>query len=188
MTDAQLHQSMPQLPSTALGLYQPLLVASMIEFAITTRERVCAYIAQVGHESLDLHYMQEIASGQEYEGRRDLGNFNPGDGVRFKGRGPIQTTGRFNYSRAAIALNLPLVEHPELLEEPVNGFRASAFFWKTNGCNGLADALNGIGNQNDLLRFDKITLRVNGGLNGAQDRRARYVRALKVFGEDFTLP
>ncbi|HLM54743.1 MAG TPA: glycoside hydrolase family 19 protein [Pyrinomonadaceae bacterium] len=183
ITLSQFKKLFPACPDRKAALYLPLLVASMRESGIVTRLRAAAYFAQLGHESLDFKYMEEIASGAAYEGRRDLGNLKPGDGRRFKGRGPIQTTGRLNYTRAAIALDLPLTEQPELLSTPEHGFRASAFFWKSNNLNSLADALSGRGDARDLARFDKTTRRVNGGYNGRVDRQRRYLVALKVLDD-----
>jgi len=156
----------------------------MKESGIVTRKRAASYFAQLGHESCDFKYMEEIASGAAYEGRKDLGNVRPGDGKRFKGRGPIQTTGRLNYTLAALALNLPLTEQPELLSIPANGFRASAFFWKANKLNVYADALSARGDATDLARFDKITRRVNGGYNGRTDRQRRYLVALSILTDE----
>ena len=65
----------------------------------TTVMRAAMFCAQVGEESISLTAPTELASGAEYEGRADLGNTHPGDGVRFKGRGFIQITGRFNYGK-----------------------------------------------------------------------------------------
>ncbi len=117
--------------------------------------------------------MQEIASGVAYEGREDLGNTEPGDGKRFKGRGPIQITGRDNYAKFAEWSGLDCVNHPELLEIPTNGFLASAWFWKTRGLNELSDQGN----------FLKVSKRVNGvmpnGLpRGWADRQKRLVAAM----------
>lgn len=184
ITAEQFKRVFPNCPAGKAATYRPLLVAAMLEFQITTRKRAAAFLAQVGHESLDFKYMEEIASGAAYEGRKDLGNFRAGDGRRFKGRGPIQTTGRLNYTRAGIALSLPLGEEPELLARPEHGFRASAFFWKTNKLNVYADALTGRGDAKDLERFDKITRRVNGGYNGRADRQARYLRAVRVLTDE----
>ena len=68
----------------------------MEKYQITTPLRRAAFLAQLAHESGELKYMEEIASGEAYEGRKELGNTAPGDGKRYKGRGPIQLTGRFN--------------------------------------------------------------------------------------------
>jgi predicted chitinase len=115
--------------------------------------------------------MQELASGQAYEGRRDLGNTQPGDGRRYKGRGPIQITGRANYRAAGKALGLPLEQNPKLAENPEVGFRLAAWYWKSRGLNKYAD-----GSQSG---FDKITKRINGGYNGKADRDQFYRKALK---------
>jgi len=183
LTFEQFRRIFPACPASKANHYLPLLIASMRESGITTRRRAASYFAQLGHESLDFKFMEEIASGAAYEGAKRLGNTEPGDGRRFKGRGPIQTTGRFNYTRAGIALNLPLTTKPELLSIPANGFRASAFFWKSEKLNREADSLTLRGDAKDLKRFDKITLRVNGGYNGRVDRQRRYLAALAVLTE-----
>lgn len=180
----QFRQLFPSCPKQKAAEYLPSLIASMKDSGIVTRKRAAAYFAQLGHESLDFKYMEEIASGSAYEGRKDLGNSKPGDGKRFKGRGPIQITGRLNYTRAALALSLPLAEQPELLSIPENGFRASAWFWQSNKLNVYADALTGRGDAADLGRFDKITRRINGGYNGRTDRQRRYLVALSILTDE----
>jgi predicted chitinase len=186
ITAAQFRSIFPNCPSSKREVYLPLLVAAMREAKITTRKRAAAFLAQLGHESLDFKYMEEIASGAAYEGRKDLGNLRAGDGRRFKGRGPIQITGRLNYTSCGIALGLKLDTDPELLNLPENAFRASAWFWSYNKLNIYADALTGIVEHDGTLGlreatcFDKITRRINGGYNGRDERRARYVRALRA--------
>src|SRR4051794_33505722 len=91
----------------------PLAEAAMLEFSITSQPRAAMFLAQVLHESCALRFFEEIASGAAYEGRRDLGNIQPGDGRRFKGRGPIQLTGRANYRWAAGKLGIALEQQPE---------------------------------------------------------------------------
>lgn len=138
MTPAELLAIMPVAGHRADTYAQPLTNA-MAEFGINTPARQAAFLAQVGEESGSLFYVKEIASGAAYEGREDLGNTEPGDGVRFKGRGPIEITGRANYQECGDALGLDLIAHPELLEEPANGCRASAWFCKKHDLNHWAD-------------------------------------------------
>ncbi len=128
------------------------------------------FLAQVGHESGQLRYVREIASGEAYEGRADLGNTSPGDGVKFRGRGLIQITGRRNYVLASLALGLPLLEKPELLEQDEFACRSAGWFWYNNNLSALADK--------GLFRL--ITKRINGGYNGYADRYKLLQRAMEV--------
>lgn len=146
---------------------------AMDEFEINTPDRESAFLAQIAHESGELRYVHELASGEAYEGREDLGNTEPGDGIRFKGRGLIQITGRANYRACGDALGSDFVSQPELLERPDFASRSAGWFWKTHGLNGLAD--NGA--------FEVITRRINGGLNGYADRQAYLRRAKLELGE-----
>lgn len=151
--------------------FLPHIEAAMSEFGIDTPERQAAFLAQIGHESGGLKYTTEIwgptAAQSRYEGRRDLGNVRPGDGVRFKGRGLIQTTGRDNYQTTGIALGVDLLANPERLAEPSLAARSAAWYWQSRKLNQFAD--NG-----DFLT---LTRRINGGLNGIDDRLALYVLA-----------
>jgi putative chitinase len=140
------------------------------EFEINTPQRIRMFLAQIGHESGQLRYRKELASGEAYEGRKDLGNTKPGDGVRYKGRGLIQITGRNNYGLASLALGLPLLEKPELLEEDLNACRSAGWFWYKSNLNALAD----------MGKFETITRRINGGLNGYSDRYKLYQRAFEI--------
>jgi putative chitinase len=130
------------------------------------------FLAQVAHESGEFRYVQELASGSAYEGRKDLGNTEPGDGVRFKGRGLIQITGRANYEACGRAIGADFIADPALMEQPTWAVGSAAWFWQQHGMNELADAEN----------FDAITRRINGGSNGQQDRLAYLMRAKKAMG------
>jgi predicted chitinase len=142
----------------------PLAESAMLEFSITSQARAEMFLAQVLHESAGLQFFEEIASGQAYEGRcADLGNCQRGDGRRYKGRGPIQLTGRANYRSAGRALGLALENHPELAAQHAIGWRIAGLYWKSRGLNELAD-------RGDFLA---ITKRINGGTNG-QASRQRY--------------
>lgn len=172
LTLAQLRSIMPRCKEARALLLLPFLNESLLEWGIQTPARAAAFLAQLAHESGELRYFEELASGEAYEGRRDLGNLQPGDGKRFKGRGPIQLTGRLNYRLAGAALQLPLEAHPETVALPDVGFRVAGWFWATHGCNALADAAD----------FLAITKRINGGTNGLAARAQYWARAKAVLG------
>lgn len=154
--------------------FLPHIQTAMQAFDINNQRRQAAFLAQVGHESGGLRWLTELwgptPAQTRYEGRVDLGNIQPGDGFKFRGRGLIQTTGRGNYRAAGIALSLDLESRPELLALPANAAMSAGYFWETHGLNELADA----------GRFDSITRRVNGGNNGAAKRLSLYQAALPV--------
>ena len=123
--------------------------------------RLIHFLAQLAHESGNFRYMEEIASGAAYEGRKDLGNTQAGDGKRYKGRGPIQLTGRANYRRYGQQLGIDFESNPTIVAIPSVGLLVACKFWADNGLNALAD-------QDDLRA---ITRRINGGYNGFEDRK-----------------
>lgn len=151
--------------------WYPDVRAACLEFGIDTPQRVAAFLAQVGHESGGFRYTREIWGPTEaqkrYEGRADLGNVKPGDGSKYRGRGLIQITGRYNYEQVSKWLRVDLVNKPELLEAHSLAARSAAWWWAANGCNELADAGD----------FNALTRRINGGLNGIEDRRRRWEQA-----------
>ena len=122
--------------------------------------RLAPFMGPCAHESGGFIYMEEIASGAAYEGRVGLGNNQAGDGRRYKGRGPIQLTGRSNYRRVGRLIGIDLEAHPEIVSHPSLGLLVGCVFWSEAGLNALADADN----------LDRITRRINGGTNGLQDR------------------
>lgn len=174
LTDDELRQIMPNCPAAKRADYLPFLQQAMAEFDITSYLRETAFLAQLAHESAELRYMEEIASGAAYEGRKDLGNTQPGDGKRFKGRGPIQLTGRANYAKYGQLLGLDLINDPTIAATKEVGFRIAGQYWKLNGLNELADQ----------QQFKAITKRINGGYNGLDDRIKYYNRAKKVMSRD----
>ncbi|HEX9919697.1 MAG TPA: glycoside hydrolase family 19 protein, partial [Pyrinomonadaceae bacterium] len=177
ITDAMLRSIMPNLPAAKRQLYLPYLNKAMREFESSNDLRASAFLAQLAHESAELRYFDEIASGKAYEGRKDLGNTKPGDGVKYKGHGPIQITGRANHTAAGRALGLDLVNNPTLITLPPNAFRSAGWFWDTRGLNALADQ----------RLFKAITKKINGGFNGLADRQKYYDRALRIIPEDLNL-
>ena len=148
--------------------FLPFIEAAMDEFDINTPDRQAAFLAQVGHESGGLHWLVEIWGPTEaqrrYEGRLNIGNTDIGDGYRYRGRGLLQTTGRANYESTSEALGVDLIGQPELLGTPELASRSAAWFWHSHGLNELAD--DG--------QFEKITRRINGGLNGYAERLALF--------------
>lgn len=141
--------------------------AAMEEFDVTTAKRQAAFLAQIAHESGEFRYVRELASGEAYEGRSDLGNTQPGDGVRFRGRGLIQITGRANYAACAAALGLDLLDHPEQLESYQHAARSAGWFWKSRGLSELAD-------RDDFRRITKL---INGGFTHYAERTMYWERA-----------
>jgi putative chitinase len=119
--------------------FLPVIEAAMQEFDINTEERQAAFLAQIGHESGGLHFTVEVwgptDAQRRYEGRHDLGNVAHGDGLKYRGRGLIQITGRANYEKAGEALDVDLIESPELLGEPELAARSAAWFWSAHGLN-----------------------------------------------------
>ncbi len=155
--------------------FSPRLLKVMANRHIDTPLRQAHFLAQIGHESGEFRFRAEIANGQAYEGRRDLGNVQPGDGQRFKGRGLIQLTGRANYADygRAIGREAELLDHPALVAEDAElCVDVAGWFWSKNQLNALADA-------DDL---STLTRRINGGLNGLDDRRRLLGRAKALLG------
>jgi len=144
--------------------------------------RVAYFLAQLGHESGSFKYVREIASGAAYEGRADLGNTHVGDGVRFRGRGLIQITGRANYKACGKALGVDLEAHPELLEFPLNAALSAGWYWASRNLNTVVDKDRGANTGLDQAVFIRVTKAINGGTNGLADRQARFVQARKALG------
>jgi len=148
----------------------PRAEKAMVEFDIATQRRAEQFLAQVCHESGGLRYFEEIASGAAYEGRSDLGNTQPGDGRRYKGRGPIQLTGRANYKWAGGRLKLPLETKPHLAAQHDIGWRIAGLYWQSRGLNAPAD-------RGDIVA---VTRAINGGENGLASRRAYLAKLQRV--------
>ena len=176
ISEQQLAQIYPMAPLSKIKLFLPYLNQYMNAYEINTPNRQAAFLAQIGHESGQLHYTEEIASGKAYEGRKDLGNLFKGDGIRFKGRGLIQITGRSNYTSAGKALGFDLVNYPEQLKEPSLATQSACWWWHNRGLNEIADSPTEI-------NFKRITRIINGGYNGYADRFKIWQRALQVLGQ-----
>ena len=152
----------------------PVIESAMLEFGINTQQRQAMFLAQIGHESGGMRYTVEIwgntAAQISYEGRKNLGNTQVGDGFKYRGRGLIQTTGRYNYEATAKALGIDCVNNPDLLAEPENAARSAAWWWQSHNLNKYADA-------DDCRGCTKV---INGGYNGLEQRLALYEAAKSV--------
>ena len=183
LTDLQLRQISPKLPAAKLQLYLPHLNKAMQIYGVDTLQRTAAFIAQLAHESGEFRWMEELWGPTDPQRRYEppgtlaarLGNTQTGDGKRFKGRGPIQITGRFNYAKYGTLLGIDLVAQPELAATPEFAFATAGLYWQSNRLNELADAGD----------FIKITRRINGGTNGLPDRQKYHALALGVLATGF---
>lgn len=178
ITAEQLRQVMPRLSPAKLQTYLPFLNEAMARFAIETPLRAAAFLAQLAHESAEFRFMEEIWGPTPAQRRYEppdrlaarLGNTETGDGFRFKGRGPIQITGRSNYARYGVLLGLDLIADPAQAATPAVGFATAGLYWTSHKLNDLADAEDFVG----------ITRRINGGINGLPDRQKYYERAKAI--------
>jgi predicted chitinase len=187
ITEINLEQFSYIMKETKYGILEehlPYCNETLQKFEINNKLRIQHFLAQIGHESMGLKYMSEIASGQAYEGRQDLGNYYPGDGKRFKGHGPIQITGRANHAGYFNYIERPeLIKTPEILETDLAlCWGASGWFWKTRGLNEVADSdddtISIFRLQNKALC--KITKIINGGYRGLTERAWYLDRAKKI--------
>jgi len=202
ITAVQLRQIMPASGGHATIFVAPLNIA-MARFGVNTVPRISAFLAQVGHESAHLlcteerlgysaealirtwpkrfdtetaprleYHPQEIAN-VAYAGRNGNGDEHSGDGWKYRGRGLLQITGRANYAECGTGIGVDLINKPDLLTLADHAAMSAAWFWSSRGLNALAD--NG--------DFKSITQKINGGLNGYQDRLAFLLRAESVLAK-----
>lgn len=181
MDAATLAAVMGNVAGVPYAQYLGPFLDGMTAAQCTTVNRAAMWCAQLGEESGGLQWMEEIADGSAYEGRKDLGNTEPGDGKRFKGRGPIQLTGRANYtlfsewahSRGFVDQFDYFVQNPLLVAQPRWGLLAASWYWTV-----ARVRLNAYADAGDMV---SATRAINGGTNGLADRTARWNRAL-TFG------
>jgi putative chitinase len=163
---------MQRLPQAKRQLYLPFVNKVMEIYEIDTPLRASAFLAQIAHESGELRYMEEIWGPTEQQKKYEppselaqkLGNTEPGDGFRYRGRGPMMITGRANYQKYGDRLGVDLVGNPDLATTPQYAFSTAGLYWKLNGLNELADVQD----------FTTITRKINGGLNGLAEREKYY--------------
>lgn len=181
ITAQQLLQITPNAGKNA-GVFASALNLAMERYQINTKLRVAAFIAQVGHESGQFRYVRELG-GDQYLSKYDTGTLAKrlgntpeadGDGQKYRGRGLIQITGHDNYLACSKALfgDDRLLLTPELLEQAEWAAKSAAWFWNSRDLNKLADAGD----------FNGITRRINGGLNGLEDRLHLWNKARSVLG------
>lgn len=151
-----------------IGQIDKTLRPTLSRYGISTQLRIAHFTAQIMHESAGLRTTEEFASGKAYEGRASLGNNQPGDGPRFKGRGLLQLTGRANYQKMGHSLDVDLINNPDKAADPKLSLLIACEYWDQRAINRHAD-------HDDLI---EVTRAVNGGLNGLADRR-RYLSKAK---------
>lgn len=179
LTKELLKKCMPAATPANIDKFVEPLNQTIERFFIDTPQELAMFLAQLAHESGSLRYVREIASGEAYEGRKDLGNIKPEDGVRYKGRGLIQLTGRNNYQKLTESLNVDFINNPQKLEEPLYAALSAGWFWFTKGLNVYAD-------QGDFLT---VSIRINGknrktGLpNGWEDRKKHWEICKKALAD-----
>jgi putative chitinase len=177
----ELHKIIPLATIKNIALYLGPLNQAMEEFEINTPIRIAAFLAQVAHESENLLYVEEIASGSAYEYREDLGNLKSKaltiahshgstTGHWFRGKGLIQITGYNNFLACGKALEIDCLNKPRLLKEPVNAARSAAWYWVTHDCNEHIDKGD----------FDACTKAINGGYRGKDKRDTLFANAKKI--------
>jgi predicted chitinase len=167
---ALLAAAMPGSARANREKYGPELLRTAWFWKISTPLRFAHWLAQLAHESGQLKYSEEIASGRAYEGRKSLGNIYPGDGVKFKGHGLIQITGRNNHQRYATAVNdAQIMETPDLLaKDPYYAVDSAGWYW----VKGAGVDLNRIADKDNIVLITKL---INGGYNGLADRKKFFV-------------
>jgi putative chitinase len=154
--------------------HEAVLTRTARAAGITNPIELAAFLAQCAHESHDFKSMVEYGGSldfRKYDPKhaprkaKALGNKKAGDGARYKGRGYIQLTGRYNYKRAGEALGLPLEQKPELAEKPEVAAKIAVWFWKQR-------VQPNVDNFNDVRA---VTKPINPGLNGLEDRKEAFI-------------
>ena len=134
---------------------------------------LAAFLSQVAHESHDFQSMVEYGGSLDFrkydpkyapKKAKTLGNTKAGDGAKFKGRGYIQITGKYNYKKAGTALGIDLISNPELAEKPAVAAKIAIWFWK----------LRVQPNVDDFSNVRDVTKPINPGMRGLEDRKSNF--------------
>lgn len=176
ITNDLLKKCWPNSTEVNRQKFLPFFGKCLPEYGITSKKAMAAFLAQLGHESGQGRYVEELASGEAYEYRKDLGNVKAGDGRRFKGRGLIQITGRTNYTQLSKAFKVDFIAEPDLLLLPEWALKSACWWWASRKLTAVADNAP----LGDETAFRRITRIINGGYNGWADRWKLYGHALNV--------
>lgn len=196
---AELGHVLIYAPDERIARFIDVLNAAMREASIEGPRIESAFLAQIAHESGELRYTRELASGKTYDGREDLGNtkeqaiaaaraHDSTPGPWWKGRGLIQVTGFDNYVACGQALGLDLIDEPQLLEEPAGACRSAAWFWRNAKLrNGTHIDLNPVADTGDILKVSRV---VNLGMletsripNHFEERAKYYARFVSIYAK-----
>lgn len=186
LTEIELKKFSPKTPDNLIPVVCKWFNYYAEKFEVNTPERIAYFLSQLIHESIAFKALRENDTGASYEGRKDLGNIYKGDGVKFKGRGYIQVTGRSNYGVVSkfIFGDNRLLTNPDLLATPQFGMLSAFWYWESRELNKYADYPVGY-----LIKTKKygfvypffwLTVRINGGINGLQDRINNYNRIATI--------
>lgn len=185
---SQLNAILLKARPANLGGVCPVLQKYMPMYGIDTVQRVGGFIAQCAEESLNFSTVLEMDSGEEYEGNKMLGNTEPGDGPKFKGRGYIQITGRAAYKACSLHIfkDERLIDNPDLLCTRELAAQSACWFWRdVKGLNVIADKPEDWTNfsshfKKTYTKIQWMTILINGGLNGFNERNYNYQAARRV--------
>jgi putative chitinase len=178
ITDAPKKQEPKKEIVNVSGTSHEALLKKVAKAAGITGTELAAFLSQTAHETMNFQHMVEIGSDRAFrkydpkhapKKARALGNTKVGDGVKYKGRGYIQLTGRYNYKRAGEALGLPLEQQPELVEKPEVAAKVAVWFWQQR-------VQPKVDNFKDVTA---VTKPINPGLRGLADRKEKF-QAYKV--------
>lgn len=184
LTAAQLTEFFPKSSNKNIQKFTSPLLLTLKKYEIQNPSEIAMFLAQIRHESGNLHYVEEIASGEAYTLRADLGNTTLeaitvaksagiSAGKLYKGRGLIQITGYFNYKACGEALAADFIHMPTLLATPIYAALSAGWFWKMKKCDVSARA-------GDIIKNTKI---INGGINGLAERTDYFKENLKIVKE-----
>lgn len=174
LTKEMLKKIAPYAKDDILTAVVDPLNTHLPKFGLNNKTRVKHFLAQAAHETAGFKTFEEYASGVAYEGRKDLGNTQKGDGKRYKGRGIFQLTGRANYRTFGKKIGKDLESNPMLAGDAETSVLIALEYWNNRKLSALADKEDVTG----------ITKKINGGLNGFEDRKKYLAKAEKILPDN----